>query len=75
MDLEGIDANASNGAADDAFRYIGFNPFTGAAGELRSQLQDYKSTLILGDMDGDGVADLQILLSGAHQLLDRDFVL
>jgi serralysin len=75
IDLRAIDADTSNGKADDAFRFLGFKEFGGSAGELRAVLQGYTSTLLLGDIDGDGAADLQILLTGARQLLPGDFVL
>jgi Ca2+-binding RTX toxin-like protein len=70
LDLSGIDANV-NQSGNQAFSYIGSNPFTGVEGELR--LEDPFSggifgiphdTYVVGDVDGDGKADFSIALSG-----------
>lgn len=73
IDLGGIDADST---AEDhqAFRFIGKKQFSDSAGELRAEISGGK-TLILGDVDGDGVADLSILLGSALALKASDFLL
>ncbi len=76
IDLAGIDAQAGGG--NDAFAYIGSNAFTNQAGQLRAeQTQTPGTWLVQGDIDGNGSADLQLLVtvSDAHQLTQADFVL
>ena len=70
--LEAIDAIA--GGEDDAFAFIGDAAFSGTAGELRYE-QGANYTLVLGDTDGDGLADLAIRLDGVIDLTVQDFVL
>jgi Ca2+-binding RTX toxin-like protein len=71
IDLVQIDANT--GAADDqAFTFIGAGEFTGQAGELRATTAG-DNTMIAGDVDGNGGADFQILLSGQITLQATDF--
>ncbi len=72
LDLSLVDAIA--GGTDDAFAFIGTAAFSGTAGQLRYQT-NATSTFIQGDMDGDGVADFWIVLTGAHSLTSADFVL
>jgi len=72
IDLSGIDANAGT-AGDDAFTYLGTAAFTGHAGELRFELHGAQ-VLILADIDGNGVADMQILAM-TSSLQAGDFVL
>lgn len=62
IDLSAIDAN-SNSVGDDGFTFIGTNAFTGSAGQLRYETVGSQIHL-LGDVNGDGVADLRILLNG-----------
>ncbi|MFG1479709.1 hypothetical protein V5F53_13765 [Xanthobacter sp. V4C-4] len=62
IDLSAVDANAGS-ASDDAFVFIGASAFSGTAGELR-----FKNGLLLGDTDGDRVADLTIKLDGLSKL-------
>jgi Ca2+-binding RTX toxin-like protein len=72
IDLSAIDANT--GAADDqAFSFIGAGPFTQQAGELQATFAG-GNTLIAGDVDGDGQADFQILLTGNVALQETDFL-
>lgn len=63
IDLSGIDADVLS-AGDQAFRLIG-TAFTGAAGELRTQLNQ-AGTVVLADVDGDRAADFSLTLSGAQ---------
>jgi Ca2+-binding RTX toxin-like protein len=72
IDLSAIDAIA--GSSDDAFSFIGTAAFSGTAGELR-QTASGGNTVVLGDVDGNGVGDFQILLTGSHVLNQTDFVL
>ena len=71
--LRAIDADATSGG-DQAFAFIGGAAFSGTAGELRFA-QAGGSTLVEGDVNGDGVADFQIELAGAHMLAAADFML
>jgi Ca2+-binding RTX toxin-like protein len=73
IDLTQIDANS--GAADDqAFAFVGTNAFTGTAGELRYAIIG-PDTYVYGDSDGDGSADLVIMLAGSHVMTGTDFAL
>lgn len=73
IDLCAIDTNL-RATGDPAFRFLGANQFSGAAGELRYQHSN-GSTLIFGDTDGDGLADFSVELTGQLNLLERDFLL
>ncbi len=70
--LAAIDANTTRGGTQ-AFAFIGTDAFGGHAGELRYST-DGSSTLIEGDTDGDGVADLAIILSGQQTLVAGDCI-
>lgn len=72
IDLSGIDAVAGT-AANDAFTFIGTNAFAHHAGELRFEIHD-GNALICADVDGDGLADLQIAAI-TPTLVVTDFVL
>jgi len=78
--LELIDADTSL-PGDQAFNFIGDAAFTGAAGQLRVIAAGGMSTasLIQADVDGDGMADFEILVEdGAvlpNQWVVDDFVL
>jgi Ca2+-binding RTX toxin-like protein len=73
IDLTLIDA--SKGAAgDQAFRFIGSAAFSGTAGELQATALG-ANTLVSADVDGNGKADFQILLSGSVALQATDFLL
>ena len=54
--------------------FIGTAPFSDHAGELH-QVADGGNTIIEGDVNGDGVADFEILLYGTHMLQASDFYL
>jgi Ca2+-binding RTX toxin-like protein len=69
IDVSRIDAIATT-PEDDAFRFIGASAFGGAAGELRQGAAG-----LLGDVNGDGIADLVIELTGAPTLTAADFIL
>jgi Ca2+-binding RTX toxin-like protein len=75
IDLAAIDANAG-AAGDQAFSFIGAGEFAGTAGEL--QVRPFGvgvHTVISGDVDGNGRAYFQILLSGSVALQATDFLL
>lgn len=63
LDLSAIDANTLI-AGDDIFNSIGANPFTGQAAQLR--VFAVGNVLhVAGDVNGDGIADIEILLPNA----------
>ena len=72
IDLADIDA--ISGGGDDAFSFIGAAGFSGTAGELRA-LTLATATRILGDVNGDAVADFEILLTDPLILSAGDFIL
>lgn len=53
---------------------IGSDAFSGSAGQLRWSLRG-NLTVVEADLDGDGIADLSILLEKAPLLSDTDFIL
>lgn len=71
--LTGVDADTT-AAGNQGFLFIDDDAFTGAAGQLRSFLQG-ANTVIEGDVDGDSVADFQVLLNGNINLSALDFAL
>jgi len=71
IDLSAIDANSGT-EANDAFTWIGAGAFTGVAGQLRAELLG-DQIHILGDMNGDGRADLHII-ANTTVILASDFV-
>jgi Ca2+-binding RTX toxin-like protein len=77
INLWGIDAdgNASNG--NSAFAFIGSAAFSNAAGQLRVSQAQGGGWLVEGDIDGDGLADLSILVhtAGGQILTATDFIL
>ena len=74
IDLAAIDANSVGGTANDTFSFVGAAAFSGTAGELRARAAG-SNTLVSGDLDGDAVADFQILLTGTQTLSAGDFLL
>lgn len=70
IDLSAIDANTTQ-SGNQAFHWV--DAFTHTAGELTL---DYSSatgfTTLLLDVNGDGVADMQIFIEGSHEDF-RDF--
>ena len=74
IDLSTIDANSST-AANDAFKFVDApgTTFTGVKGQLRWFQYDptgtaNDKTIVMGDVDGDRVADFQIELTGLHTM-------
>ncbi|QYK40215.1 MAG: M10 family metallopeptidase C-terminal domain-containing protein [Paracoccaceae bacterium] len=72
IDLSMIDANTTV-TGDQAFVWIGTGAFTGVAGQLR--LQAGASSSLLGDVNGDGVADFEILMRNVAAMTDSDLIL
>ena len=73
IDLSAIDAIAAT-AGDDPFTFIGETAFGGTAGELRYIVASDGVHVQL-DVDGDQVADFEILVAGQDSLTAADFVL
>jgi Ca2+-binding RTX toxin-like protein len=75
LNLATIDADTTLGG-NQAFAFIGADAFGHHAGELRVEDQGAGNWLVQGDVDGDGVADLQILvtMTDGHALTGADFV-
>ena len=72
IDLSQIDANSGAGG-DQAFSFIGTSAFTGVAGQLRYDVIA-GSTHIFADVDGNLIADLQIV-ANSPVLTASDFIL
>lgn len=73
IDLSRIDASAV-ADGDNAFGFIGPAAFSGVAGQLRAY-QNGTGWMVEGDVDGDGVADLLIMVETATPLTGTDFIL
>lgn len=79
IDLRTIDAR-SGVAGNNAFKFIGAQDFHHVKGELRFEKinppgTSNDRTIIQGDVNGDGRADIQITLIGAKVLSGSDFLL
>lgn len=75
FDLVAIDADTRL-AGNQAFAFIGASAFSRSAGELRTEVDSATgTTLIQGDVNGDGRADLVIRLVGAFDLTEADLLL
>ncbi len=72
IDLHLLDAN-SIVAGDQAFNFVGAVAFSGKAGEL-IQAAFGADTRVLGDVNGDKIADFSLILSGSHVLGSGVFV-
>jgi Ca2+-binding RTX toxin-like protein len=73
IDFTGIDAN-TGAAGDQAFSMIGTAAFTGVAGQLRYNWVG-TDTVMHGDVNGDGVADFQLVLTGNQTFVAADLLL
>ncbi|QUJ76027.1 calcium-binding protein [Sulfitobacter albidus] len=72
IDLAAIDANTTL-AGNQAFNFVGAAGF-GAAGDLRFA-NNGTDGFLLGDVDGNGTVDLNILLEGVTSLTATDIIL
>lgn len=73
IDLSQIDAKPLD-PLPDSFTFINRQAFSNVAGELRFTSSAVR-TVIYGDVNGDGVADFEIELSGNHVLTAANFLL
>jgi Ca2+-binding RTX toxin-like protein len=73
IDLSAIDATTGT-AGNQAFTFIGTALYTGVAGQLRYH-SDGAVTTIAGDVNGDGVSDFHIQLTGSIGIVAGDFML
>lgn len=73
IDLAGIDS-ATAVPGDQAFTFIGTSVFSSVEGQLRYK-QTASKTIVQGDIDGDGVKDFEIILTGVINLGAGDFIL
>ena len=71
IDLHKIDADLTV-AGDQAF-FLAGSAFTGTPGEL-IQFAQFGATIVQGDVDGNGVADIEIALDNAPVLVAADFI-
>ena len=71
--LVGLDAKAST-STNDAFTFIGNQAFHGVAGELRYVLAG-DGIDVLGDTNGDRVADIAIHMTGLTSITSSSFTL
>jgi len=75
IDLSAVDA-VSTSFGDDAFTFINGARFSGTAGELRTQsLGGPNAILIEADVNGDGVANMQIFVNLTTFMEASDFIL
>jgi Ca2+-binding RTX toxin-like protein len=75
IDLSAIDAKISNGGViDDPFIFIGSDKFHKVEGELRYTYNGNGVTLA-ADIDGDGIADLSLIIRGVFKMIASDFIL
>lgn len=72
--LNQIDAISATDGVDDPFTFIGTAGFHKVAGELR-YMYSGSSTVIQGDVNGDGVADFWLKVAGKIAFAASDFVL
>jgi serralysin len=73
VDLRKIDANTAVDG-NQSFVFISADAFSNAARQLRFTLSG-GDAVVQGDVNGDGTADFQILLSGAGAVIASDFLL
>jgi len=73
IELHDIDANSLSGGNQN-FSFIGTAAFSGSAGQLR-YAQAGGNTFVMGDVNGDAVADFTIQVAGTLFLSSGDFVL
>lgn len=74
ISLTDVDASTRR-SGNQAFTFVGEGAFTGVAGQLRFTHLDSSSTSIMGDIDGDEIADFQIDFANYIILGATDFFL
>ncbi len=75
IDFSQIDA-ISGTPANDAFTFIGSAAFSGIAGELRATFYAGNGLwTVSGDVNGDGVADIEFFVTSDHPITGGDFTL
>ena len=74
IDLSALDAIAGT-SANEAFTFVGEAAFSGTAGELRVQTGTGGTSTVMGDANGDGIADFQLSVTHAGTLTVDYFVL
>lgn len=75
IDLRAIDANELR-SGNNTFRFIGDDGFHDRAGELRvATARSGEFTVIQGDVNGDGIADIVVRLTGAVTVTASDLLL
>ncbi len=80
IDLATLDANIATAAVNDKFTFLGNVPFNSVAGTVVYTQEDLAGTandktIIMGDNNGDGIADFHIQLTGLVNLTAVDFIL
>ncbi|MES2492637.1 MAG: right-handed parallel beta-helix repeat-containing protein [Pseudomonadota bacterium] len=73
IDLTLVDSRTGT-LADDYFRFIGTSNFTKSAGQLRYSVVD-GDTHVYGDVNGDGLADFDMVLQNVTRVDIGDFIL
>lgn len=73
IDLKAIDAN-TKASSDQAFKFIGTDPFHNKAGELR-YTKSGGDTFIHADTNGDGKADFSVKFDALINFTKGDFIL
>jgi len=71
IDFSNLDANPATGA-HDAFTFLGTGAFTNVAGQVRYDVTG-GSAHIFADVDGNGTADMEIILTNVATLAGSDF--
>jgi hypothetical protein len=72
IDVNGIDSVAPAGETRK-FSFIGTAAFSNSAGELR-YFTTGTDTIVQGDTNGDGTADIEVTLTGTKTLVAGDFI-
>ncbi|MDZ4373136.1 MAG: right-handed parallel beta-helix repeat-containing protein [Phenylobacterium sp.] len=73
ISLQPIDANTLI-SGNQAFKFVGQAAFSKTAGELRYDLTD-GDAYVMGDANGDGIADFTLLVKGVGAMQSGDFIL
>jgi len=73
IDVSLADASSLE-AGDQAFSFVGDAAFSGVAGELR-YVKSSAATYVMGDVNGDRVADFSVWVKGVIDFQSSDFIL